>query len=111
MADFLDEMDRCIHEADEAIDAWAKAEWDHMQKETVFKALEATKKQSWIDIKKFSAARADIEFKADPEWTEAVLKVQRAKLKAEVLKKRMSQAERRYEAERSRYSAARKAGG
>ena len=104
-------MDHILHQLSERIDEWEQAEVLHAEKDATFKALEAAKKKALMDGKKLSATAADIEFRADPEWAAVYMEVQTAKIKAEALKKRIQLGQAYFDAERSRYSATRKAVG
>ncbi len=104
----LDRMDHILHQLSERIDEWEQAEVLHAEKDATFKAPEAAKKKALMDGKKLSATAADIEFRADPA---VYMEVQTAKIKAEALKKRIQLGQAYFDAERSRYSATRKAVG
>tara|TARA_R110000744_G_scaffold21783_1_gene56143 strand:+ start:835 stop:1167 length:333 start_codon:yes stop_codon:yes gene_type:complete len=96
-----DALDEHLEKWEEAIDNWSAAQTIYAEMESMFKAWEAASKTALMQTK-MSAAMADSQVKAHPDWGNRYLSVQKGSIAAETKKRILRLAEARWESERSR---------
>tara|TARA_R100001510_G_scaffold53073_1_gene54339 strand:- start:1267 stop:1593 length:327 start_codon:yes stop_codon:yes gene_type:complete len=96
-----DELEEALQQWSDAVDAWRDDASKAARIEAHFKAWCAASKKIAM-LAGSSAAKAEIELQADPEWHEKLLKVNEQNIVVENWKKKLRIAEAAFEAERSR---------
>ena len=102
----LSEMDQAIVDWDKAIDEWGTEQDNADKADADYKHWRSSQVTAYFDDG-FSVSRAEVMVTATEKYVEELLKVTKAKTKAEVFKKKITVAEARFHKARSEFSASR----
>ena len=101
------EMEQVIEQLEELIARWEQASEHFVSAETSFKVWEASNKKALMD-QGFSAAKAEVQVRSNPEWESYYLNVQRCNIAVEKKKKQINLCQLRFDAARTARADARR---